>query len=65
MEKIAGEIEKDREHFKEIFKDCADIKMRDMYLGEKKDIGCFVAYIEVAVSDVLFEKSMIGKLLNT
>lgn len=64
MEKISGKIETDRKHFAEIFKDCADIKMRNMFLGEKKDIGCFVAYIEVALSNVLFEKSVLGKLLN-
>lgn len=50
--------------YKQIFSDCADIKMREMKLGKNQNVGCFVAYIEVTGGDAVFEKSMIGRLLN-
>ena len=61
---ITGNIKTDKKKFEEIFSDCADIKMRQMFLGEEKNIECLVAYIEVAVANVLFEKSALGKMLN-
>lgn len=65
QERITGNIKVDIRKFQEIFRDCADIKMRQMFLGEEKNIECLVAYIEVAVANVLFEKSALGKLLNS
>ena len=42
---ITGNIKTDKKKFEEIFSDCADIKMRQMFLGEEKNIECLVAYI--------------------
>ncbi len=50
--------------YKQIFADCADIKMREMKLGKNQKIGCMVAYIEVTGGSAIFEESMVGKLLN-
>ena len=50
--------------YKQIFADCADIKMIEMKLGRDASVACFIAYIEITGGNALFEKSMIGKLLN-
>ena len=38
QERITGNIKVDIRKFQEIFRDCADIKMRQMFLGEEKNI---------------------------
>jgi spore germination protein len=43
---------------------CADILIRRMKLGEEKKISCIVVYIEVAVSNMTLQDSVIGKLIN-
>lgn len=48
----------------EILGESADIKKKTMQLGINKDIKCFLAYIEVTGGSFLFEKSVVGKLLN-
>lgn len=50
--------------YRQIYKDCSDIKMREMMLGKKKNIRCFLAYIEVAVSNILMETTALGRLLS-
>ena len=50
--------------YRQIYKDCSDIKMREMMLGRKKNIRCFLAYIEVAVSNILMETTALGRLLS-
>lgn len=50
--------------FKEMFSDCADIKMRKMHIGNRQQVACFVAYIEVTGGAAIFEKSLVGRLLN-
>jgi spore germination protein len=61
---VSMDLQENIKKYKQIFSDCADIKMREMKLGKNQDIGCFVAYIEVTGGDAVFEKSMIGRLLN-
>ena len=51
--------------FQKIFADCADIKTRTMKLGRDAKTECFIAYVEVAVGNMLLETSVLGKLLNT
>ncbi len=63
--KIVADLEKNIEVFQQIFSDCADIKTRRMKLGRELGVECFIAYIEVAVGNMLLEDSVIGKLLNT
>ena len=43
---------------------CDDIIVRPMRLGVKEQVDCLVVYIESAVSNMMLEDSVIGKLLN-
>lgn len=43
---------------------CEDIILRPMRLGDREKVDCLVVYLEVAVSNMLLEDSVIGKLLN-
>lgn len=58
------ELEKNKEAFLALLGESADIKKKTMYLGKQKDIGCFLAYVEVTGGSFLFENSVIGRLLN-
>ena len=40
-------IDENIKSFRQIYSDCSDIKMQEMYLGRDASIKCFVAYIEV------------------
>ena len=62
---VVKDLQENIRVYKEIFSDCADIKMREMALGKEQNVGCFVAYIEVTGGSAIFEKSMIGNLLNS
>lgn len=62
--KVSKNIQKNIEKFKEIYKDCADIKMRSLFLGEKRQKECFLAYIEVVVNNSAWEQSALGKLFH-
>ena len=63
-EKISSKIEKNEEYVRKRLKDCNDFIIRPMVLGEGKKIRCLVVYIEVAVSNMMLEDSVIGKLVN-
>lgn len=65
MEQITSSLEKNKEGFQDIFHDCADIKMQQMQIGAGQQVACLVAYIEVTGGDVIFEQSLVGKLLNS
>lgn len=60
---VAKEIEHNISAYKNVFKDCADIKMKDMVLGREKR-RCFLAYIEVNVASTTFEASALGKIIE-
>ena len=62
---VVKDLQENIRVYKEVFSDCADIKMREMTLGKEQNVGCFVAYIEVTGGSAIFEKSMIGNLLNS
>lgn len=62
--KITTSLKENQKIFKEIFSECADIKMVTMSIGDRQQIGCMAAYIEVAGGNNLFENSLVGKLLN-
>lgn len=64
MAQISQNISENIKAYKEIYRDCADIKMREMMLGKNKDVRCFLAYIEVAVSNILLETTALGRLLS-
>lgn len=58
------ELYKNREAFLALLGESADIKKKTMYLGLKKDVGCFLAYVEITGGNFLFENSVVGKILN-
>lgn len=58
------ELSKNKEAFLALLGESADIKKKTMQLGVNKDIGCFLAYIEVTGGSFLFEKSVVGRMLN-
>ena len=64
MTSVSENIKENMKAYQQIYKDCSDIKMREMMLGRKKNIRCFLAYIEVAVSNILMETTALGRLLS-
>ena len=64
MTLVSENIKENIKVYRQIYKDCSDIKMREMMLGKKKNIRCFLAYIEVAVSNILMETTALGRLLS-
>ena len=63
MTRISTQIQKNIDAYKALFADCADIKMREMMLGNDKSRKCFLAYIEVAVSNILVENTALGQMI--
>lgn len=61
---LSSNIEKNIAEFKDACKDCDDIVMTRMQLGSEAQISCFIAYVEVAVSSILVEGTVLGRLLN-
>ena len=61
---ISPKIKENESCFREVFKDCADILFHTMELGRGKTVDCFVIYLEVAVSNMILEKSVLGKFIN-
>lgn len=57
-------LTKNKDAFLKLFGESADIKKKDMQIGIGKDISCFIVYIEVTGGSFMFEKSVIGRLLN-
>ena len=60
--KISPHLDKNIEKFKEIYGECADIKLKEMVLGKDGDVRCFLAYIEVAFSSGMLKASCLGRL---
>lgn len=58
------EISKNKRAFLELLGESADIKKKSMQLGKNNDVECFLAYVEITGGNYLFEKSVIGQLLN-
>ena len=52
------------ERIRQICENCDDIIIRQMELGKDTRVKCLVVYIETAVSNMMLEDSVIGKLLN-
>lgn len=62
--KISANIRKNEEYIRERCKDCADILIRPMRLGEGPKVDCLMVYIEVAVSNMMLDDSALGKMIN-
>lgn len=63
-QQVSSSLAENKAAFQQIFSDCADIKMRDMFVGDQQQIACMAAYIEVTGGSAMFEKSLVGRLLN-
>ena len=58
--KVSRDLQENVQEFERIFVDCKDIMRRHMELGEGRKVKCFLAYIEVTLS----EDALIGKMLH-
>lgn len=63
-EKIPEQIVQVQQRIQQMCEGCDDIIIRPMELGLEPRVKCLVVYIEVAVSNMMLEDSVIGKLLN-
>ena len=63
-EAISGDISQIRDRITGLCAGCDDIIIRPMRLGSPHPTDCLVVYIETAVSNMMLEDSVIGKLLN-
>ena len=63
MGKLSMSLLDNREMVERMVKDCDDILIRPMKLGKEMQVDCFLVYIETAVSNMMLEDSVIGKLL--
>ena len=63
-ESISTNVDRNIQIFQKTYRDCADIKTKELYLGENNDKKCFLAYIEVALDINSFGESSIGTLVK-
>lgn len=61
--RISRNIEQNIAEYQRLFSECADIKMRRMALGDGNRRECFLAYVEVSVSNMLLENTALGRAL--
>lgn len=61
---VSSSLRVNEEYIRQKLENCDDIIIRPMRLGEGKKVDCLVVYIEVAVSNMMLEDSVIGKLIN-
>ena len=57
-------VRKNEEYIRKKCDQCADIIIRPMRLGDERKVDCLIVYLEVAVSNMMLEDSVIGKLTN-
>ena len=62
---VTTDLEENIRQFETLFSDCADIKKRRIKVGQKLGKECYIAYIEVAISNTDWKDSAVGKLLQT
>lgn len=61
---VSEDLKENEAYLREKCAKCEDIILRPMRLGEEAKVNCLVVYLEVAVSNMLLEDSVIGKLMN-
>lgn len=61
---ISKSLRENEAYIRKQCKDCADILVRPMRLGEERKVDCLMVYIEVAVSNMMLDDSAIGKMVN-
>ena len=62
--KMTTNIDENIKSFRQIYSDCSDIKMQEMYLGRDASIKCFVAYIEVTCAGSGINNSAFGRFTS-
>lgn len=62
--RISLHLSENQNEVQKQIENCADILFRPLLIGEKEKTEAFLIYIEVAVSNLMLEDSVIGKLLN-
>lgn len=61
---ISLQLKENQQYLSKTCQGCADILQREMKLGERRRVSCLIVYIEVAVSNMMLQDSVIGKLIN-
>ena len=61
---ISKNIEENKKHFKALFHDSADIKIRDIELGIHNPRRCLLAYIEVSLGDLLTKRYALDQAVD-
>lgn len=61
---ITSDLQENIRNFEQLFSDCSDIKKRRIKVGKNLKSECYVAYIEVAISNVDWKDSAVGKFLE-
>lgn len=61
---ITPDLQENITNFEELFSDSEDIKKRKIKVGKNLQSECYIAYIEVAISNVDWKDSAVGKLLE-
>ena len=62
--KVSEHISENEEYIRSTCENCDDVIIRPMKLGEGQKTDCLVAFIEVAVSNMMLEDSVVGKFIN-
>lgn len=62
--KVSLDIEQNIAKYKQIYADCADIKMQEMMLGENLSCKCFLAYIEVSINNTMIRNTALGRCIG-
>lgn len=61
---VSLKLEENESWFRERCEGCDDIKLRPMRLGDRGQVACLAVYVESAVSNLMLEESMLGRLIN-
>ncbi|MGN0314898.1 MAG: spore germination protein [Fusicatenibacter sp.] len=62
--KVSKLLWENEEYVRRCCSRCDDIIIRPMRLGKKEKVNALLVYVEVAISNVTLEDSVIGKLIN-
>ncbi len=62
--RISLHLSENQNEVQKQIENCADILFRPLLIGEKEKTEAFLIYIEVAVSNLMLEDSVIGKLFK-
>lgn len=60
---VSSDINLNIAEFEKIFADCADVRKNVFFLGKDFDVKCFIAHVEVTVSNVSMADSVMGKMI--